>query len=908
MRRHHLRAQALAQTVSAAAPRGGRVRRWVLWAYLILLAASHVYQEMRNASPALGGADVLATMSVPRASSTASSERMAYREWLPRENSTRHSELGTPNADAPPVILIHGSPGSGYEFRKLAPLIAASGYRVIAVDLPGFGQSSRNISDHSMRTHAQRVLTLMDSLHIDRAHILGWSNGGGVVLNMANMAPQRFASLTMLAAVGDQAREGSGSYAFEHAKYALGLATFGGVPALIPHFGKLGTFADRTDFLLNFWDSDQRPLKGIMQRLTIPTLILHGRQDCLVHAQAAEEHHQLIKTSSLVMLRANHFLPLAQASQTSEYLVPFLKRHDAQGVAAQTSVTDLSPEPELTGLAHWGDLGRKYIRDLPWWAQVSAIGKLVLIAPTIGVVTCAALVVSMDVDFLVAIAGIVVGLLGQTALLVALGAILGKRMYKVPWLGRRLDSVSIVDWSRRMRRTPAREGWVLMFIARSRTSSLLGAVLCRPGFWPVAKFVLARVPAILVWAIVSFIVAVAGMMALHYAWPHVGMIRLLLAGGLLAIVVRAMPMLLVTRGRHALAGWWERIVHYEYWPIAVFYIPLVPYIAWLTLKHRGLTVLTCCNPGIEKGGGLIGESKHDIMTRLSDGLHRIATVLVDAGPTPAERAQLVRDAMSRVPGLGAFPVVIKPDAGQRGFAVRVIKSDDQLEPYFEMMPNAAVVQPYHPGPHECGVLWARCPRPTDNGQAGFIYSITRKDFPELIGDGLRTVEELIYAHPRYRRQVDVFLDRFPDLASRVLDPGETLRLGAAGNHCQGALFRDGSDLITPGLSAAIDRLARDFKGGLDFGRFDLRYASEDALAAGDFAVVELNGTSSESTNLYDPDKSIFWAYRVLMGQWKLLFELGARRRAQGARSMPLAELIASIRAFYSARRGSALAD
>jgi hypothetical protein len=258
------------------------------------------------------------------------------------------------------------------------------------------------------------------------------------------------------------------------------------------------------------------------------------------------------------------------------------------------------------------------------------------------------------------------------------------------------------------------------------------------------------------------------------------------------------------------------------------------------------------------------------------------------------------------PGLGAFPVVLKPDAGQRGFAVRVIRSAEALERYFEMMPNAAVLQPYHAGPHECGVLWAR--RPGPDGQAGFIYSITRKDFPELVGDGTRTVEELLYAHPRFRRQVDVFLDRFPDMASHVLAEGETLRLAAAGNHCQGTLFRDGSDLITPGLSAAIDRIARGFAGGLDFGRFDLRYTSEDALAEGDFAIIELNGTTSESTNLYDPSKSIFWAYRVLLGQWKLLFEIGARRRDQGTRPMSISELVRAIRTHYGTRRGSALAD
>jgi hypothetical protein len=269
--------------------------------------------------------------------------------------------------------------------------------------------------------------------------------------------------------------------------------------------------------------------------------------------------------------------------------------------------------------------------------------------------------------------------------------------------------------------------------------------------------------------------------------------------------------------------------------------------------------------------------------------------------------------MSGTASLNAFPVVLKPDAGQRGFAVRVIKSDDQLEPYFAMMPRAAILQPYSPGPHECGVLWARSPatssaKTSSNGHEGFIYSITRKDFPELIGDGERTVEELLYAHPRHRRQVSIFLDRFPDQASHILAAGEIMHLGIAGNHCQGALFRDGADLVTPGLSASVDALARAFKGGLDFGRFDLRYASEEALSSGDFTIIELNGTTGESTNLYDPKKSIFWAYRVLMGQWRLLFELGAARRSRGARPMTIGQVLKAIGAYYSSRRGPALSD
>jgi hypothetical protein len=187
--------------------------------------------------------------------------------------------------------------------------------------------------------------------------------------------------------------------------------------------------------------------------------------------------------------------------------------------------------------------------------------------------------------------------------------------------------------------------------------------------------------------------------------------------------------------------------------------------------------------------------------------------------------------------------------------------------------------------------------------------VTRKEFPVIVGDGRRTLEQLIHAHPRFHRQAGVFLERFAAERGRVLAPGESLRLALSGNHCQGTLFSDGADLITPDLELAIDRLARGFKGGLDIGRFDIRYESDEALRRGDgFAVVELNGTMGESTNIYDPERSIFWAYSVLGAQWKLLYELGAARRREGARPLSVLEIWRELRRHLRERSGPAVAD
>ena len=76
----------------------------------------------------------------------------------------------------------------------------------------------------------------------------------------------------------------------------------------------------------------------------------------------------------------------------------------------------------------------------------------------------------------------------------------------------------------------------------------------------------------------------------------------------------------------------------------------------------------------------------------------------------------------------------------------------------------------------------------------------------LVGDGVSTVEQLLWEHPRYRLQVPLFLQRHD--GTRVLADGEPLALVTAGNHCQGAMFLDGADLITPALSARVDAIAR----------------------------------------------------------------------------------------------------
>jgi hypothetical protein len=224
-----------------------------------------------------------------------------------------------------------------------------------------------------------------------------------------------------------------------------------------------------------------------------------------------------------------------------------------------------------------------------------------------------------------------------------------------------------------------------------------------------------------------------------------------------------------------------------------------------------------------------------------------------------------------------FPLVLKPDAGQRGTGVRVVHSLEEARAYFAVQPGAVVVQRFHPGPFEAGIFYYR--RPGDH--RGRIFSLTDKRFPILTGDGRSTLEELVWAHPRFRLQASIFLRRHAGETQRVLADGERFQLALAGNHAQGTMFLDGAHLVTPELERRIDEIA-GYMHGFYVGRFDVRYADVERFRRGeDLAIVELNGVTSEATHIYDPQRTLWNAWRVLCEQWTLIFEIGAANRERG---------------------------
>jgi membrane protein DedA with SNARE-associated domain len=339
--------------------------------------------------------------------------------------------------------------------------------------------------------------------------------------------------------------------------------------------------------------------------------------------------------------------------------------------------------------------------------------------------------------------------------------------------------------------------------------------------------------------------------------------------------------------------------HHEFWPAWLFYLPLLPWLAWLSLRYRSFTVWTSANPGIP-AGGVVGESKQAILEKLPRDVI-IPSSLIEPGDSFERIRSLRRTMMERD---WNYPLILKPDAAQRGAGVKKIHDDVEMQKYVGEQPGLILAQPYHVGPFEAGIFYYRLP-----GEArGRIFSITDKEFPVVVGDGRSTLEELIESHPRYRQQAAVFLERHDGERSRILEMDERFPLTVAGNHCQGTLFRDGAHLITPQLERRIDDIAQSFDGFF-IGRFDVRYSNVDEFKAGrDLAIVELNGATSESTNIYDPAWSLGQAYSTLFRQWSLLYRIGNANRKRGRVPIGAVRLLLMIHNYYRQRRVTALAD
>jgi membrane protein DedA with SNARE-associated domain len=400
---------------------------------------------------------------------------------------------------------------------------------------------------------------------------------------------------------------------------------------------------------------------------------------------------------------------------------------------------------------------------------------------------------------------------------------------------------------------------------------------------PLPRFLFVTGAASFGWTLaVLWLAQTLGVRLAHWlnAYKHGGLV--LLASGLaLFAVIQVTRRATRNMKFYLVAGAFERWLHWEFWPAWLFYPPVGAYCLWLALKYRGLGLPTAANPGIFSGG-VVGESKTAILKELSitsPGFTAEAALV--SGDTFKVRLSSLDEICLRL--RLDYPLILKPDVGQRGVGVKVIRTREQAEGYLRQTSAPLVAQRYVPGPCELGVFYYRFP----HEQRGHILAITEKIFPTIVGDGRSTIAELIRHDPRARFMAQTYVRRFESRRADILPAGERFKLVEAGNHAQGCIFRDGMHFWTPSLAERIDEISRKLSG-FYIGRYDIRFENHEDLRTGkSFQIIELNGAASEATSIYDARNSLFDAYRTLFRQWNLVFAIGAANRKRGSASTKL---------------------
>ncbi|MBS1851533.1 MAG: VTT domain-containing protein [Acidobacteria bacterium] len=327
--------------------------------------------------------------------------------------------------------------------------------------------------------------------------------------------------------------------------------------------------------------------------------------------------------------------------------------------------------------------------------------------------------------------------------------------------------------------------------------------------------------------------------------------------------------------RRQLAGTVRKWRRWEFWPAWVFYPPVALMCGWLAIRFRGLTLPTAANPS-QRNGGMVGESKIGILQELmrSSPDFTADAYLLTPGPLVKRMQELEFLFQSHE---FSFPFILKPDVAQRGAGFKKIGSWRAAAAYLAQVRTPVLLQKYVSGPNEAGFFYYRFP----GQERGRIFSITHKTFPVVVGDGHKTLRELIAQDDRATIMASTYLARFRERADEIVPCGERIRLVEAGNHCQGCIFSDGSFLDSEELRRTFDSIARKLPQFF-IGRFDVRYASPDALRQGrGFHIIELNGAASEATDIYDARNPLLSAYRTLYRQWELVYRIGAANRERG---------------------------
>ena len=254
-----------------------------------------------------------------------------------------------------PLILIHGLGSYIPAWKKTIPELSKS-HRVIALDLPGFGKSSKQVEAYSIAFFARTVVQLQDSLGIEKAIWAGHSMGAQIALEAAFSHPEKISKLVLLAPAGFE------TFSEQEAKMMSGFVTPASIKAtpepMIRQVFKSAFYkfpedaqfmagdrvaireAEDFDLYAEAYAASVQamldgPVYSRLDEISQPTLVIFGKQDALIPnrqlhpklttREVAESGMRKLGNSRLKMVEeAGHFVHFEQPEAVNSEILNFI--------------------------------------------------------------------------------------------------------------------------------------------------------------------------------------------------------------------------------------------------------------------------------------------------------------------------------------------------------------------------------------------------------------------------------------------------------------------------------------------------------------------------------------------------------------------------------------------------------
>jgi pimeloyl-ACP methyl ester carboxylesterase len=220
-----------------------------------------------------------------------------------------------------PVILLHGGLANSNYWGLQIPALARS-FEVIVVDSRGHGRSTRNASPISYQLMASDVLALMDALHVQKAALVGWSDGAIIGLDIAIHHPERLTKLFAFAANSDPS--GLKDTDKDPVFNAYITRAQDEYKKLSPTPTEFNTFYAQ---LNKMWDTQPHFSDDQLRSIRVPTWIVDGDHDEAIKRVDTDHIASLIPgAGELILPRVSHFAFVQDPERFNEALLHFLSR------------------------------------------------------------------------------------------------------------------------------------------------------------------------------------------------------------------------------------------------------------------------------------------------------------------------------------------------------------------------------------------------------------------------------------------------------------------------------------------------------------------------------------------------------------------------------------------------------